>query len=248
LVVAVLLFLPEGQVFLEEFDNALGISKIVFLELVNLVKSILESLIGQVAGSLVVFHNFVVENGEVEGEAELDGVAGRKSNLVSLIVGLEGVLLDRLHKGTLCVLCDVAVVVTDHLDEEGLGLTVARLSEHLVVDGVNNVLAVLVELTFNGGFVASECISIFGVLGILLDGGNSAACGSLGTDKVLESDGEEVTLIGGDLSTLSVEDLSEEVNHVFEALGLLSDTGEENVLFNVCHLNVLNNLINYNHS
>jgi hypothetical protein len=161
LVVAVLLLLPEGKVLLEELDNALGISKIVFLELVNLVKSILESLVGQVAGSLVVLHNFVVEYREVEGEAELDGVAGREGNLVSLIVGFEGVLLDRLHEGTLGVFSDVAVVITDHLNEESLGLTVAGLGENLVVDGVNNVLAVLVELSLDGGFVAGECVSIF---------------------------------------------------------------------------------------
>jgi len=237
LVVAVLLLLPEGQVLLEELDNALGISEVVLLELVDLVESILESLVSQVAGSLVVLHNLVVEHGEVEGEAELDGVARGEGNLVGFIVGLESVLLDRLHEGALGVLGDVAVVVTDHLDEEGLGLTVAGLGEHLGVDGVDNALAVFVELALNGGLVGGESVGVLGVLGVLLNGGNSAARGSLGGDQVLESDGEEVALVGGDLSTLGVEDFTEEVNHVFEALSLLSNTGEENVFFNVGHLN-----------
>jgi len=66
-----------------------------------------------------------VEDGEVEGEAELDGVARGQGDLVSLVVGLERVLLDLFHEGTLGILSDVAVVVANHLDEEGLGLTVA---------------------------------------------------------------------------------------------------------------------------
>jgi hypothetical protein len=53
---------PESKVLLEEFDNALGITEVILLELVDLVKSILESLVSELAGSLVVLHNFVVED------------------------------------------------------------------------------------------------------------------------------------------------------------------------------------------
>jgi len=65
LVVALFLFLPQCQVFLKELDYALSITEVIFLKLVNLVESILKCLISEFAGSLVVLHYFVVENGEI---------------------------------------------------------------------------------------------------------------------------------------------------------------------------------------
>jgi len=240
-VVVAFLLLPEGQVLLEELDDALGVTEVVLLELVDLVERILEGLVSELAGSLVVLHHLVVEDGEVQGEAELDGVAGGQGDLVGLVLGLESVLLDLLHEGALRVLGNVAVVVTDHLHEEGLGLTLAGLGEHLVVDDADDALAVGGQLVLDGALVGGKSVGVLGVLGVLLDGGDGAASSALGGDEVLESDGEEVALIGGDLSTLGVEDLGEEVNHVFEALSLLGNTGEENVLFNVGHLEVVKN-------
>jgi hypothetical protein len=101
----------------------------------------------------VVLHNLVVEHGEVKGEAEFDGVAWGKGDLVGLVVCLKGFLLDLLHEGTLCVLGDVAVVVSDHLDEEGLGLTFACLLENLFLDHGDNGLAVFGKLVLDGGLV-----------------------------------------------------------------------------------------------
>ena len=75
-----------------------------------------------------------------------------------------------------------------------------------------------------------------GILGVLLDCGDSSACGALAADKVLEGDGEEVALVGVDSATLLGEDGLKELDHILEALGLLSDTGEENFLFDVDHL------------
>jgi len=192
-------------------------------------------LVSKLAGSLVVLHDLVVENGEVKGKAELDGVAWGEGNLVGLVVCLKGGLLDLFHKCTLCVLGNVAVVISDHLDEESLGFTFASLGKDFALDHVNNVLAVLGELVLDGGLVGGEGILVLLVLGVLLDGGNGAAGGSLGADQVLESNGEEVTLVRGDFSTFGVEDLSEEINHIFKALGLLSNSCEENVLFNRRH-------------
>ena len=83
-----------------------------------------------------------MEDTEIEGETELDGVAGREVDGVGLVVGSKGGLLHFVKVVTLGVLSDVAVVVTHHLDEEGLGLAVAGLREHLVVDHVNNFLTV----------------------------------------------------------------------------------------------------------
>jgi len=231
LVVALLFLLPESEVLLEELDDALGVTEVVLLELVDLVESVLEGLVGELASLFVVLENFVMEDGEVEGKSELDGVAGRESDLVGLGVSLESLLLDLLEEGVLGVLGDVAVVVTDHLDEESLGLTVGGLDEDLLFDHVDDALAVGSELRLDLGFVVGEGIGELGVLGVLLDGGNGAASSSLGGDQVLEGDGEEVSLIGGDIGSLGVEDEGEEVDHVFKALSLLGDAGQKDIFF-----------------
>jgi hypothetical protein len=189
LVTVLFLVLPKSQVFLEELDDALGVTEVVFLELVDLVEGILEGLVGKLTGSLVVLEDLVMEDGEVEGETELDGVARGEGDLVSFGVSLESRLLDLFHEGTLGVLGDVAEVVADHLDEECLGLTVAGLGEDLGVDEVDDALAVSGELVLDGTLVAGECGSVLGILGVLLNGGNSAASGALGTDEVLKGDG-----------------------------------------------------------
>ena len=58
----VFFFFPESKVLLEEFDNALGVTEVVFFELVDLVQSVLEGLVGKLTGSLVVLHDLVVED------------------------------------------------------------------------------------------------------------------------------------------------------------------------------------------
>ena len=183
----------------------------------------------------MVLHDFVVEDREVKGKAELDWVAGGKGDLVGAVVGFEGVRFGGLEVSTLGVLGNVTIVVTDHLDKEGLWLTIAGLLEHVLVDHVDDALAIVAELLLDAGLVLGKGIGEFGVLGVLLNGGDSSAGGALGADQVLEGNGEEVALIGGDIGTLLLHDLLELVNHVLEALGLFGNAGKENVFFNVRH-------------
>ena len=76
----------------------------------------------------------------------------------------------------------------------------------------------------------------FAVLGVLLDGRDGAASGALAADEVLEGNGKEVALVGVDGAALGLEDLVEEIDHVFKALSLLGNSCEENVFFNLRHL------------
>ena len=145
-------------------------------------------------------------------------------------------MLDLLEVITLGVLSDVTVVVSDHLGEEGLGLTFAGLGENLRVDHVNNSLAVSLELLLNPGLVLEEGIGELGVLGVLLDSGNGSASSSLGRDQVLEGNGEKVSLVRSDIGSLLGKDVLELVNHIIEALGLLSDTRQKDVFLNVGHI------------
>ena len=207
LVIAVLVLLaPEGEVLLEELNDGLGITEVVLLELINLVESLLEGGVSEGASISVVLHDFVVEDREVESKTKLDGVASGKFYAVSFVVSAKGSLLDFLKFGILGVLRDVAVVVTNHLDEEGLGLTVAGLGEDLIVDDSDDTLAVSDKLILDAGLVGGESGVVLAVLGVLLNGSDSAASGSLGRDEVLEGNRDEVALVGGDIGTLDVED------------------------------------------
>ncbi len=70
---------PESEDIDAHFEVGkltLGVTEVILFELVNLVEGLLECFVGEVACGLVALYDFVVEHGEVQGEAELDGVAG----------------------------------------------------------------------------------------------------------------------------------------------------------------------------
>ena len=233
MVVTFLFLLPEGEVLLEEFDDALGVTEVVFLELIDLIKSLLESVIGELTGLGVILEDFVVEDGEVEGKTELDRVASWKVDGVSLFISLLSLTLDFLKLDLLGVLSDVSVVVTDHLDEESLGLLSAVSVQDTGVDHINDLLAVLHELLLDLLLVGEESSVELAVLGVLLDGRDGTAGSAFARDKVLEGDGEEVALVRVDGAALDNKDLLEEVDHVLESLSLLSNTGKEYLFFDV---------------
>ena len=184
----------------------------------------------------MVLQLFVVEDGEVEGEAEFDRVAGRQIDSVGLLVRRLGLLFDFLELGVLGDLCDIAVVVADLLHEEDLGLVAAFRVEDAVVDDLDDLLAVLYQLLLDLRLVAQERRVELGVLGVLLEGADGAACGALGADQSLEGDLEEVALVGVDRAAFLLEHCLHEVEHVLEELRLLGDSREEYFLFNVYDL------------
>ena len=149
-VVLILFLLPEGKVFLEKLDDALGVTEVILLELINLVEGLLEGVVGELASFLVILEHLIVEHGEVQSETELNGIAGGKIDAVCSLVSILGLCLHGFEKISLGVLGDVAVVVTDHFDEEGFGLSTALFVEDLAVDHVDDLLAVFLKLLFDG--------------------------------------------------------------------------------------------------
>ena len=125
LLVVLFFLFPEGEVLLEEFNDALGVTEVFFFELIDLIKGFLQSFISEITCRLVIFHDFVMEDREVKGKTELDWVARLHSNTVGFIVSFKGFLFDFLKLSILGILSDVTVVVTHHFDEESLGFSVA---------------------------------------------------------------------------------------------------------------------------
>jgi len=66
----------------------------------------------------------------------------------------------------------------------------------VLLDNVDDLLTVLLEFGLDGSLVLGECVAEFAVLGVLFNSGNGSACGAFAADEVLESDREEVALVG----------------------------------------------------
>ena len=176
MVISFLFFLPESQVLLEKLDDALGVTEVILLELIDLVEGGLQGVVSELAGLRVILQHLVVEDGEVKSETKLDWVARWQLNGVSLFVRLSGLLLNIFEELVLGVLSDVAVVIADHLDEKGLGLIGALSLEHAGVDHVDDLLAVLLELRLDLTLVCEQSTVELGVLRVLFDGRDGTAC------------------------------------------------------------------------
>jgi len=94
--VLLLLFLPERKVLLKEFDDGLGISESLFVNIIDLLESIGQSLLTEFASLLVVVHHFIVEDGEVESQSKSDWVASVEGlgGLAGKLVVLKGTVFD----------------------------------------------------------------------------------------------------------------------------------------------------------
>jgi len=181
----------------------------------------------------VVVHNFVVENGEVKSESKSDWVAcvegGR--GLAGLLVVLEGTILDSVELISRSALSNVSVVVTDHLEEECLGLVGSGLSHALVLNDSDNRDALVVEFLLDLLLVQGETFVEFGVFWVLLDRADGSNGGSFGSNLVFETNGKEVSLLSSEILLFGFNNKLEEVDHIVKSLGLLSHSGHENVLF-----------------
>ena len=124
LVVIVLLLLPESEVLFQEFNDGLGITEVVLLELINLFKSILECLVSKIDGFLLILHDFIVEDRKVEGKTKLDRITRLQRDLICFLVLVQSCVLGLIKLGSFSSLADVPVVVTNHLDKESLGLQI----------------------------------------------------------------------------------------------------------------------------
>ena len=123
-IVLLLLFFPEREILLKEFDDGFGISEGLLINVIDLFESVGESFFSKFTGLLMVVHNFVVEDGEVKSKSKSDWVAsvqGFGRRLSKLIV-LEGSVFDGIELISLCALGDVSVIITHHFVEESFGL------------------------------------------------------------------------------------------------------------------------------
>ena len=72
---------PEGEVVTEELHDEGAVAVGLLAEAVELGNGVVEGLLGEVAGTVGRVEDLVVEDGEVEGETETDGVSGSELGL-----------------------------------------------------------------------------------------------------------------------------------------------------------------------
>ena len=150
--------------------------------------------------------DFVVEDREVKGESETDGVGGSKvsgGDLGSGLVGLEREVGSTLAAVANGELGEVTVVVTLHLVVEDLGL--ARLGglDEVLIENLEDIVADLSELGLDLLAVLLD-ESDLGLVALrlllLLDRGDDSPRGTAGTNDVLVGDGQEIALLNGELN------------------------------------------------
>ena len=183
------------------------------------------------AGLIRSVEDLVVEDGEVEGQTQADGVRGRKlglSNLGGSLVGLErlvGRILALVADGELG---EVAVVIAlpalglapkaevkkgwhaIHLVVEDLGLARLGRGDEVLVEDLEDVLADIGQLVLDLLAVVLDQGDLAGValgLLLLLDGSNDSPRGTAGADNVLVSHREQIALLDRQVLVLGGDDL-----------------------------------------
>jgi hypothetical protein len=161
--ILLLLFFPEGEILLKELDDGFGISEGLLVNVVNLLEGVGESSLSKFAGLLVVVHNFVVEDGEVEGKSKSDWVAGVQALGAGLgvLIVLESTIFDGIKLASLGALGNVSVVISDHFVEESFGLISGGGLHAAFFDDINDSDALVVELLFNLFLVLSKSLVEF---------------------------------------------------------------------------------------
>ena len=228
-----LFFFPEGQVLFEELNDGLGISEGLFVNIIDLLESIRKCGFSEFAGLLVVVHDLVVEDREVESKSESNWVAGveRFRGLLGKLIVLKSAVLDGLKLISLSALSNISIVVSNHLVEESLGLIGGSLWVALSLNDFYDIHALGVKLAFDLLFVGGESLRILGVFWVLLDGADGSNGSSIGSNEVLESNGQKVSLLSGEVVSFGCNNLLKETNHVVELFSLLGDSSHENMLF-----------------
>ena len=97
--------LSYGQVVSEQLHDERAVLVAVLVERVELGDGVVEGLLGQIAGALGRVEDLVVENGEVERQAETDRMCGRHLSLGDL---------ERLRVGLLRVVNNACSIQSSH--------------------------------------------------------------------------------------------------------------------------------------
>lgn len=224
----------------------------LYIELTS--NGVIKSKFGEVAGLVGGVQDFVVEDREVQGQAEADGVGRGKigrGDLSGSLVGLQRGIGSALAAVANGELSQVTVVVTLHLVVEDLGLAALSGLDEVLVQNLEDVIADLRQLGLDLLAVLLDQSDLglvaFGFL-LLFNRGDDSPRGTAGTNDVLVGDRQEIPLLNSELNIGRGNNLHV-LNHLcvasstagprsqgfwkrtFIALSLLSELGEVDSIF-----------------
>jgi len=143
---------PEGEVVAQQLHNEGRVLVALFREGVEFGDGIIESLLGEMASTVGRVKDLVIEDGEVEGKTEADGVRRWEfgdGNIGSSLVSFEGLVRRFLSLVAGGELGEVTVVVTLHLVVENFRFASGGGGDKVLVKDLEDILADLCELRFN---------------------------------------------------------------------------------------------------
>jgi hypothetical protein len=244
---------PQREVISQQLHDQSIVLASLLGDGVNVSNGIVESLLGQLAGSLGRVENLVIEDGEVESQTQPNVVGGGQlgGGLVgSKLVGLQRLLGSLLSLVVGGELGQVSVVVTLHLVVEddglgqlagvgailgsslsGLGRGLLELGDQVLLKHVENVVANVLQTGLN---LLTEVVDDLGLLALLLllllaAADHSPPC-SVSANHVLVCHGEQVSLLHRQL-LVAGGNLLHVLHHVFVTAGLLGKTSQVDVVF-----------------
>ena len=192
---------PESEVVSEQLHDEGRVLVGFLAQGVELSDGVIESLLGQVAGSVGGREDFVVEDGEVEGETQSDGVGGRQ-----VLVGdgrSGGVSVQSGGSGSLSRVADlelgqVSVVVALHLVVEDLAFFGGGVGDEFLLEDLEDISADVEQFLLDLLSVLSDNRDSV-ALALLLDGRDHSPRSSSGADHVLVSDRKQVPFLNSEL-------------------------------------------------
>merc|ERR1712025_967911 len=117
---------PQSQIITQQLHDERGVLVRIFRHIVKLGNSVLEGSAGHLACLIWVAKNFIVEDREVEGQTQADGVGHCKlaGSTHCIIICPLGFVCSTTFLVTISEFSNVPVVVALHLMVEDLGLSI----------------------------------------------------------------------------------------------------------------------------
>ncbi len=208
---------PEGKIVSEELHDESAVLVRVLVQSVEFGNGIIKRSLGKVTSTIRRAQDLVVENGEVEGQTQTNGVRGREinnSNILSGLVSDERLLSSLFPLSSSRELGKVAPIVSLpdsiktprkllHLVIEDLGLSSGGRRDQMMIEDVEDIVANTRKLLFDPGPVVLDLHDMPFmplVLFLLLNGRDDAPGGTAGTDDILVGNRKEVALLNRELN------------------------------------------------